>query len=544
MHNGINFDIPILNEYAGANISVDKVVDTLVLSRLANPVRPGGHSLAVWGEALGFAKVEHEEWDRYSEEMRVRCESDVLLTEKVFEKLEPMLEVREQAVDIEHRTAIVISKMCRRGVTFDEQAGLTLLDELMTEKEGLETAVQTGLPHYYFAKGKPKRLKRLPNKAHWAHNQMEEGAEFQEVLYRQLSLGSRQDMVLYLKREFDWIPTVFTKTGLPAINDTVLSDLPYPETTQMAAYFRVVKLLGYLNGEKNKNGSGGGWLHHVQQGKLHANFIPLTAITGRPSCMAPNLQQVPTDPRARRLFGPRAGWSMVGVDADGQELRCLGHYLAAYDGGAYGREVVEGDIHTTVQTLIGFHGRTTTKPVEYALIYGGGDAKLGALAMKDSQVAGKPLQGKLKGKKSLKTIGKTIRTAIMEGIKGFEKLTGDVKNKASQQGRLRGLDGRTLWVRSAHSSLNLLLQSAGIIHMKQTIAIVDEMLALRGLVEDVDYGLILWVHDELQFECRPEVAELVGKTAAAAVERAAEMLGFRVKMTGGYQVGTTWSETH
>ena len=80
--------------------------------------------------------------------------------------------------------------------------------------------------------------------------------------------------------------------------------------------------------------------------------------------------------------------------------------------------------------------------------------------------------------------------------------------------------------------------------MKQTIAIVDEMMAEAGLVEDVDYGLILWVHDELQFECRPEVAELVGKTAAAAVERAAEMLGFRVKMTGGYQVGTNWSETH
>ena len=451
MHNGINFDIPVLNEFAGANISVDKVVDTLVLSRLANPVRPGGHSLANWGEMLGFAKVEHEEWDVYSEEMRIRCESDVLLTEKVFTKLSPMLKQRAQSVEIEHRTAAVIAKMCRRGVHFDEQAGLALLEELMTEKEALESEVQSGLPYYYFPKGKPRTLKKLPNKAHWAHGRMEEGAEFQEVLYRQLSLGSRDDVVMYLKRKYDWVPHEFTKTGKPAVNDEVLADIPYPEAAKMAAYFKVVKFLGYLNGEKKGNGSGGGWLHHVNEGKLHANFIPLTAITGRPSCMAPNLQQVPTDKRARRLFRPRAGWAMVGVDADGQELRCLGHYLAPYDGGAYGREVVEGDIHSTVQNLIGFHGRNTTKPVEYALIYGGGDPKLGALAVKDAQVAGKNLQGILKNKKTLKSIGKTVRDAIMGGITGFKKLGDDVKLKATAQGKLRGLDGRTLWVRSPHS---------------------------------------------------------------------------------------------
>jgi DNA polymerase I-like protein with 3'-5' exonuclease and polymerase domains len=55
---------------------------------------------------------------------------------------------------------------------------------------------------------------------------------------------------------------------------------------------------------------------------------------------------------------------------------------------------------------------------------------------------------------------------------------------------------------------------------------------------------MLWVHDEFQFECKPEVAELLGKTAAAVIEEAGQLLGFRVPMTGTYQVGANWSETH
>ena len=146
--------------------------------------------------------------------------------------------------------------------------------------------------------------------------------------------------------------------------------------------------------------------------------------------------------------------------------------------------------------------------------------------------------------RSLKAEGARIRKAILTSITGYKQLSEAIKAKAQRRGRLRGLDGRTLWVRSPHSALNLLLQSAGIIHMKMTISMVDEALAAVGLKEDEDYALVLWVHDELQFEARPEVAELVGKTAAKCVEDAAVKLGFRLPMTGGYMVGDDWSQTH
>jgi DNA polymerase-1 len=538
-HNGITYDLPVLAKVADVDILAERMVDTLVLSRLAKPERAGGHSLGAWGEVLGVPKVEHDEWEKWSPEMRIRCDEDVRINVMVYEKLKSMLEAMPEAVNIEHATALSIHKMCQSGVHFDEDAAVALLQQLMTEVEHLGDKLQTHMPYVYKPKSKPKALKQNARKNHWGFGSLEADVPFTEVKHVQLQISSRQDMVRYLKQRYNWTPTEKTKTGQAKLNDEVLRSLPWDGTEEMADYFKTVKIIGFLNAEINKNGKGGGWLHHVKKGKLHAGFIPLTAVTGRPSCAAPNLQQVPTDRRVRALFGPRRGWKLVGVDADGQELRCLGHYLARYDNGSYGKEVVQGDIHTRIQKLIGFNTRNGTKPVEYALLYGAGDPKLGLLALKDAMAVGKTIPAE-----DLDKAGRAVRRKIMNGLTGYKELSTAVKNKAKTSGRLRGMDGRTLWVRSAHSALNLVLQSAGIILMKKALSLLDSRLKDVGLTRGVDYELMLWVHDEFQFECKPEVAELLGKTAAAVIEEAGQLLGFRVPMTGTYQVGANWSETH
>lgn len=537
MHNGITYDYPVMEKVWGSTPNVE-LMDTLVLSRLGNPERPGGHSLEAWGETLGVFKVKHEDWERWSPAMEQRCNQDALINAMVWDRLQDMLQAMPVAVDIEMKTAKAIFRMTRVGIHFDQRQAQHVLGELMDKAEAAKAEVAAMMPWVYDPKGEPRSLK-VVNRRHWGHGILEPGVLYQEVTHRKLQVSSRQDVVRYLKMTYGWNPTQKTKTGQAQVNDEVLRGLPWPEAQVLADYFKTWKTIGYLNGERKNNGSGGGWLHHVTpQGKLHAGFIPLTAVTGRPSCVAPNLQQVPSDPEIRALFKPRPGWKMVGVDADGQELRCLGHYLHRYDQGDYGREVVEGDIHTRVQNLIGFHTRKGTKPVEYGLIYGAGDEKLGLISLKDAMDAGAEM------KVPLKKRGKQIRKAIMNGLRGFEQLMKDVRARAAQRGRLRGLDGRTLWVRSPHSALNLVLQSAGIIHMKMTIAMMEEYLKDVGLEIGDDYELILWVHDELQFECKPEYAELLGKTAAQCVESAAVRLGFRVPMSGTYSIGDNWSETH
>lgn len=57
-HNLCDYDFPYLEKLLGFSWTKDQVFDTLVLSRLLFPDRPGGHSLGAWGERLGEQKID------------------------------------------------------------------------------------------------------------------------------------------------------------------------------------------------------------------------------------------------------------------------------------------------------------------------------------------------------------------------------------------------------------------------------------------------------------------------------------------------------
>jgi len=61
-HNGLGFDVSVLRNCWSYQFDRTDIVDTLVLSRLADPSRSGGHSLRNWGNILGFPKGDHEDW--------------------------------------------------------------------------------------------------------------------------------------------------------------------------------------------------------------------------------------------------------------------------------------------------------------------------------------------------------------------------------------------------------------------------------------------------------------------------------------------------
>jgi len=86
-HNGIGFDIPVIEKLWGYKIPLDKTLDTLVLSRLFDPQRRGGHSLKVWGERLGDFKTEFSGFSEYTEEMKEYCKQDVHVTELLYNEL-------------------------------------------------------------------------------------------------------------------------------------------------------------------------------------------------------------------------------------------------------------------------------------------------------------------------------------------------------------------------------------------------------------------------------------------------------------------------
>ena len=76
MHNGIAFDGPAVEKVYGIKIQAE-IVDTLFLSWYLYP-KMLRHGLAMWGEELGIAKVEIDDWVGLTlEEYVNRCEVDV-----------------------------------------------------------------------------------------------------------------------------------------------------------------------------------------------------------------------------------------------------------------------------------------------------------------------------------------------------------------------------------------------------------------------------------------------------------------------------------
>jgi DNA polymerase I-like protein with 3'-5' exonuclease and polymerase domains len=271
-------------------------------------------------------------------------------------------------------------------------------------------------------------------------------------------------------------------------------------------------------------------------------------VTGRPTHVSPNISQVPKvgkpfGQQCRALFGPSKGRVQVGADLAGIELRCLGHYMFPFDNGDYGRAVIEGtqeagtDAHTRNCVAMGFEakklytlsgktskGRDHGKTIMYALLYGAGDPHLGKLAG---------------GKRSK---GVEIRERLFAGIPALGRLIEKVKRLAKKQGYLPGLDDRKLFVRSDHSALNTLLQAAGAVIAMLWLVLVDDEIERRGWRDRCQ--LLGWLHDELQYEADPEIADELGRTVVAMAGAAGEAFGFRLPVDAEYKVGANWAECH
>ena len=86
LHNGLGYDLPLLEKLYNVRFNIDKVFDTFTASSLFYPDRDG-HSLGAWGARLGFPKGDHSDWTQYSDDMLLYCIRDVDVTRKVYDEL-------------------------------------------------------------------------------------------------------------------------------------------------------------------------------------------------------------------------------------------------------------------------------------------------------------------------------------------------------------------------------------------------------------------------------------------------------------------------
>lgn len=231
----------------------------------------------------------------------------------------------------------------------------------------------------------------------------------------------------------------------------------------------------------------------------------------------------------RSLFTAPEGLVNVGADAAALENRVAGHYTYNYDGGAYARELLEGDVHTSnAEAYSKAAGKEITrskgKNITYGILYGAQPKKIA-----------KMLDAPLK-------TGKAVYEAFWANNKALSELKDYIISYWESTGKrfLIGLDGRKIYTRSQHSLLNALFQSAGAIIMDRAGILFQEKVGKLG----IKYQRWAYQHDEYQVYCHEFDADTVGKLIVDSIIEAGEYYSLNVPLDGEYKVGKNWAETH
>ena len=226
-HNIIGFDLPVLQKLHNFKYT-GKVIDTLVLSRLYNPIRENGHSLKTWGYKLSSPKQEQPEFENYSPQMLDYCIQDVKLNESVYKYLlEEGKGFSKQSTDLEHKTASIVLEQERNGFYFDSKQAMTLLAQLSQNRADVEDEVQkTFKPKLvedrmvlpYVKKNGELSKRGLTDEEYVNCLNTSNFEPFMRKKLVEFNLGSRKQIGEYLI-EFGWMPERFTPTGQPIVDE-------------------------------------------------------------------------------------------------------------------------------------------------------------------------------------------------------------------------------------------------------------------------------------------------------------------------------------
>ncbi len=525
-HNIIGYDLAVLEKLYDWKPKA-KVFDTLLMSRLiyTTDKYTKRHSLADWGHRLGYPKGEQpEDFSKYTPEMLAYCAIDVDITHKLYKQIIAE-NYSQEAMDLEHAFAWPIRRQEEYGFGFNVDNAISLYIKLLRKRDDLGRILVNTFGGWYKYRGE-----FLP-KSNNVRRGYTKGGALSRIEWIEFNPNSRDHIAYVLQKLYKWVPKKFTEGGKPQIDEQVLSHINIPEAKLLQEYLLLAKRISMLAEGKFA------WLKLERGGRIYGKVITNGAYTGRCTHSRPNVAQVPAvrspyGPECRALFGVSdPSKCLVGIDASGLELRALAGYLHRYDGGEYIDIVISGDkskgtgIHQLNGKALGIDDEVA-KTWIYAFIYGAQDKKLGAI-MGKGQRAGAESRAKLLGE-----------------YPALGKLVADVHRSVDQKGYLIGLDGRRLHVRSKHSSLNTLLQSAGALLMKKGLVILDWRLK-EVFAPGIEYEFVANVHDEWQIECANKyIAESVGKTGVDCLASAGLDFKFPCKISGEYKIGKNWEETH
>ena len=564
-HNIVQYDAQVLKKLLPRKywIPVDKMVDTLILSRLIWPeikqqdfilwrrgTLPGNligsHSLKAWGYRLGILKgdygsQEDNAWDRWTPAMQEYMDQDTVVTRALWFKIKAKLKegwLTPEACRLEHQVASLCQDITNAGWPFDVKNASKLYGELSELHTKLNDDLQNAFP--------PMQVTTtIIPKVNNSKLGYVKGRPFLKRKVEKFNPSSMDHVAKRLFERYGWDAPRNPETGRVNINDDVLNALTFPEIETLRRYLKVNKVLASLATGRQA------WLKMVWgDDRIHTEYNTCGAVTTRSAHRNPNIAQVPSVAvgkdgkplmgeegswgwECRKLFGVPQGWYEVGVDMSGIELRCLANRLAPYDNLLYASTILSGDIHTMNQQAAGWPTRAIAKTGVYGWLYGAGSELTGSLTCPNGTVEEK------------KAEGIRVSNNLMKNIKGLKEVRDGIKAMANENGWIVGLDGRRITVRKPFAALNAALQSDGAILAKRWLLLFVQRMEDAGYVWGKDWWIMGWIHDELANACRTkEIADDCARLCLQAIREAGEYYGMAIRLDGEAKIGRTWAETH
>jgi DNA polymerase-1 len=590
-HNFLGFDYVHVNRLTPVSVNPDNCIDTLVVSRLTNFLRDR-HSLSSYGEEYGLKKIDFKDWSCLSQDMIDYCIRDVEINYRLYQDQLPYIhsDIWASALRTEHDIAVVCNDMHDNGFAFDSTAAETLLLSVSEQVSVLHESLITAFPP------KIKLVKEIIPRAtrfgtinrtdfRWLSkddtgqrqhisdlSEYTVGHPFSRIEYVPFNPGSPTQIVERLNeagwkpkdktkghfiafKEYERRPTkenrerlsTFLQSGW-SINENNLSTLPPdcpPAAVTLAKYLLLrsrKKLLETLIEATRPDG------------RIHASFSGIGAWTQRMSHSDPNLANIPTEKPQdkddikvinnliRSFFISGKDRLLIGVDADGIQLRVLAHYMndpRFIEALVSGDKAKGTDVHSLNVSAIGpaCQGRRDAKTFIYAWLLGAGIGRVAEILDCNEDES------------------RDARERFISYYPGLKQLKEYDIPRDARNGYFQGFDGRYVVCYGETESERRHYMLGGYLQNGESVIMKRACLLWRARLkkERIPFWQVNYVHDEWQTETIKDMqlARYIADVQMNSIKQVGEDLGLRCPMAGSIlsahetiAIGNNWRETH
>ena len=294
------------------------------------------NALVVWADPVGRKMMK-----KYNHQ-------DCIATFNLFKAQEKLIEPLHNVYEMECKLVPILLDMKKRGIRVDEKR----MAELAAKVQEKADEQERKLIDMYGVTG--------------------------EMISSGKKLGARLN-------EMGIHSPIKTATGAESWAEGALVRIHHPVIPMIQEYKNYDSILNkYLRGSLSRT---------VINGRIHCTFLPMLrdkesgmggggTVTGRFSCKAPNLQQIPARNKGhgqdfsqdmRSLFLPEEGKMIAALDYSQIEAVLLGHYAQGQQATWFREQLKAGaDLHNIVMGMTGITYRPVVKTFNYGCIYGMG----------------------------------------------------------------------------------------------------------------------------------------------------------------------------